>query len=64
MYNVIIHIAVFCPGYLEWWLDSTLQLVLFLYTDSVSVAYIHMYMYVLSERLVNLSEWWLIHAEW
>ena len=33
--------AVFCPGYLEWWLDSTLHLVLFIQyiLNSVSVAY-------------------------
>ena len=48
-------VSVFCPGYLELWLDSTLYLVLFIkfILNSVSIAYI----YVLSER-------WLIHAEW
>ena len=34
--------AVFCPEYLEWWLDSTLHLVLFIQyiLNTVSVAYI------------------------
>ena len=34
--------AMFCPGYLEWRLDSTLHLVLFIQyiLDSVSVAYV------------------------
>ena len=43
----------FCPGYLEQWLDSTLHLVLFIYyiLNPVSVAYT---VYVLSER-------WLTH---
>ena len=52
-----IPLVVFCPGYLEWWLDSTLHLVLFIQfiLNSVSVAYIYIYV---------LSEWWLIHADW
>ena len=39
---VHIQIPVFCSGYLEWWLDSTLHLVLFIQyiLNSVSVAYI------------------------
>ena len=52
---------VFCPGYLEWWLDSNVHLVLFIHyihvLNTISIAYMYMYMYV-------LSEWWLIHAEW
>ena len=38
----IIYCTVFCPGYLEWWLDSTMHLVLFIQyiLNSVSVAYI------------------------
>ena len=37
--HIHVHIhTVFCPGYLEWWLDSTLYLVLF--TQYTSVAYI------------------------
>ena len=38
-------VPVFCPGYLEWWLDSTLHLVLFIQyiLNSVSVVYIYMY---------------------
>ena len=34
--------TMFCPGYLEWWLDSTLHLVLFtqFILNTVSVAYI------------------------
>ena len=53
--------AVFCPGYLEWCLDSTLHLVLFIkfILNSVSVAYI-----CIIQEVVNSSEWWLIHAEW
>ena len=46
----------FCPGYLEWWLDSNLHLVLFIQyiLNTVSI--------VLSKRwlkVVNLSERWL-----
>ena len=45
----------FWPGHLEWWLDSTLHLVLFILfvINSVSIAYT-VHVYVLSER-------WLIH---
>ena len=43
--DVYCPLAVFCLGYLEWWLDSTLLFIL----NSVSVAYIYtctcMYMY-------------------
>ena len=52
--------VVFCPGYLDWLLDSTLHLVLFIQfiqfiLKSVSVACTHVYiMYILFER-------WLIH---
>ena len=50
-----------CPRYLEWWLDSTLHLVLFIqYTlNTVSAAYI-----CIIWEVVTSSEWWLIHAEW
>ena len=39
---------IFCTEYLEWWLDSTLHLVLFIQfiLKSVSVPYIHTCMYV------------------
>ena len=50
--------AVFCPGYLEWWLDSTMHLVLFIQyiLNSVSVAYI---CYI--REVVNLFKRWLIY---
>ena len=51
MYEIAIYmyIAVFCPGYLEWWLDSTSHLVLFIQyiLISVSVAYMCTCMYYL-----------------
>ena len=56
--------TVFCPGYLEWWLDSNLHLVLF-------IQYIHVHSIILSQyptciiwEMVNSSQRWLIHAEW
>ena len=44
MYDIHVHVhtcTVFCPGYVEWWLDSNLHLVLFtqFILDSVSVPY-------------------------
>ena len=66
--------SMFCPGYLEWWLDANLHLVLFIIIyilNSVSVAYAYMYMYLLNVGLYSITElWlihnkrWLIHAEW
>ena len=40
-----ISFTVFCPDYVEWWLDSNLHLVLFTQyiLNSVSVAYVIMY---------------------
>ena len=45
---VKVHVAVFCPGYLEWWLNSNLHLVLFT-------------QYLLNTIPIILSERWLIH---
>ena len=59
---LIVTISGLCPGYLEWWLDSNLHLVLFtqyiLKTVSVRTLYMR------GGQVVNSSERWLIHAEW
>ena len=57
-------VSVICPEYLEWWLDSTLHLVLFIkfILNSVSVAYIYICTHVYIWVVINSSEWWLIHA--
>ena len=50
MYSAEYTHTVFCPGYLEWWLDSTLLFI----PNPVSVAYI-----CIIRELDNSSEWWL-----
>ena len=42
---------VFCPEYLEWWLDSTLHLVLFI---QYILNTIYNYMYYLSDGYSNI----------
>ena len=63
--NLNVYVCILECWYLEWWLDSNLHLVLFIQyiLNSVSVAYIYIYICIIWE-VVNSSERWLIHAEW
>ena len=47
------YFSVFCPGYVEWWLDSNFHSV-----------YTKLCVSSLIWEVVNSSEWWLIHTEW
>ena len=52
--------TVFCPGYLEWWLDSNLYLVLFIQyiLNTVSVAY--MYICIIWEVVNSFNSCWVV----